>query len=363
MNTPAFAVKFVDRATRWGIKHGPTVLKVVSNALVVGGAVRLFKDSIKIDGILDHHKEQMAYIEAHIVSGELSDPVEVRKMKTAALLNTTKDLGLAVAPSAIMIGLGLMGLNTYGGIMKGRHEKAVMLLTAIDKSFAAYRNRVEEELGVEKAQELLHPKTTKMLKPGVDKLPDDAVTTEKIEPTEDDYVRVLEPGDEAESPFTFWFDKNHPQWSHGFSKGAMNLNRSRIKAKIMQANFLLSNRHKTQLFIDDILMNRDLLGFDDDRVQNEYTHAYGYSVRDEVADPIVVEQIPYIYWYEDDDNHQFPMRIQTTWDDLEDIFLKLENGDMDYSEFDGYGIMLQFMRVGRDGRLENPRCIYNELYN
>lgn len=140
-------------------KHSPEILVVSGIVGMVGAGVLACKATLKVNEIVDEHKETIDEIHEATESGVTNAGKEYsaedgKKDLTRAYIQTgvklTKLYGPAVAVGTLSATAILAGHN----ITRKRNVALAAAYTAVDKGFKDYRERVVERFGKEMDQEL-----------------------------------------------------------------------------------------------------------------------------------------------------------------------------------------------------------------
>lgn len=342
-SVPTSVVRFGHKVANWTVKNGPRIMSVVGGGMAIGGAVMACNATLHADEVFDRHKQKMAKIQAAIelqASDEAPEgieygPKEIKHDKAQVYFETSIDLIRLYGP-AVAVGLGGVGLMQGAfGIMDKRQSTAVAALTALDQAFQEYKVRVENEFGPEalkKLDDATYNATEKKMLP---------VTKE--DGSVEEVESVVLDTDAVKDPFFFIFDENNPNW---FDNNGYLLNERFLTATIDAFNYKLQGRAVDHVWVNDILKHWGMEGTD-------LGHFHGWTVAG--GDSIECEIIPYLYYYDDDNDSQFPMLVETTMENLRE----LEMSDIQQ----GYciGVKLMSSTDGEEDFIE-PRMIYNEVY-
>lgn len=328
INIPAPVMKFAGKAGNWFVKNGPTIMEVGGGLMAVGGAVMACKATLKVDAVLDAHKERMARIEAaKAISDENGDgsftEKDVKQAKFEAYRDTTFEFIKLYGPAFAvgMSGVGLMQSAFY--ITERRRATAVAALTSLDQM---YQNLLAS--ANEQEIDITHNPTT--------------VITDAPKKGEEPQEQLVFDMDKESDPFFFIFDSDNPNWTNsGFL-----LNERFLATTLDAFNYRLSGYKTPQVWINNILKSFDM-------EEKDYGYFYGYNAL--AGDTIVYEIIPFLKEWCDDDSSQMPMLVETDMDSIRE----LEMNDIQ----DGYcfGIRLKSSSDGYD-EVTDPRFIYNEVY-
>lgn len=324
MHIPAPVLKAAHKAGNWIVKNGPTIMSVSGGLMAVGGAVMACNATLKVDEVLDRHKEKMARIEAAKAlsdengDNELSEN-DIKKAKFETYRDTSIELVKLYAPSFAvgMSGVGLMQAAFV--ITERRRASAVAALTTLDQM---YQNLVNKSNAIAPELRLTeeNPQPT-LLEDGTDRL-------------------ILEPENETD-PFFFIFDAANANFQHTFKKKDIEFltNEQFILGTVDTLNYRLSGYQVDHIWLNDVLR---ALGIE----ESEFGQHYGWNAM--TGDQIVAHIIPFVK----DDNGVF-VEI-----DMEH-FRELDRQDIQQ----GYYIGVRFKSLS-DGYDEetDPRFIYSEVF-
>lgn len=243
------------------------------------------KATMKVDAVLDAHKEQMARIEAAKAisdengDGEITDK-DVRRAKFETYVSTGVELTKLYGP-AICVGMSGVGLmqGAYH-IMESRHSTALAALTAMDQAYnelaAKYNaeNDISEPaaLPVEKKERVVP-----LLKSG------DAEPDEAAELVLEDYIPV-ELFDILENdPYTIVYDNTNEDWYSG-NCFVLNANQAESNIRLFERDRAAYKR--PVVWVNDIR-----------RAFNKEEKALGWSHgwTSEPGDAIEYEIYPFVY--------------------------------------------------------------------
>lgn len=242
------------------------------------------KATLKVDAVLDAHKEQMARIEAaKAISDENGDDQitdkDVRRAKFETYVGTGVEIVKLYGP-AVCVGMSGVGLmqGAYH-IMENRHSTTLAALTAMDQAYNELSARCNAEndapahaLPVEKKERVVP-----LLKSG------DEETDEAAELVLEDYIPV-EMFDILENdPYTIVYDSRNEDWYDG---GCFVLNASQI-----ESNFRLFEKDRAAYKRPVVWVN------DIRRVFKKEEKALGWSHgwTSEPGDTIEYEIYPFVY--------------------------------------------------------------------
>lgn len=284
ISIPVPVMKLANKAGSWLVKNGPKIMSVAGGAMAVGGAVMACKATLKVDAVLDAHKEQMARIEAaKAISDENGDneitDKDVRRAKFETYVGTGVEIVKLYGP-AVCVGMSGVGLmqGAYH-IMENRHSTTLAALTAMDQAYNELAARYNAEndvpahtLPVEKKERVVP-----LLKSG------DEETDEAAELVLEDYIPV-EMFDILENdPYTIVYDSRNEDWYDG---GCFVLNASQIESNFRLFEKDRSSYNRPVVWVNDIR-----------RVFKKEEKALGWSHgwTSEPGDTIEYEIYPFVY--------------------------------------------------------------------
>lgn len=130
-------------------KYSPQILTTVGIVGVVGSAVLASKATLKLEDVIDKTKSKLDDAEtARTVEG-YSD-LDYKTDVTKIYVHTAKDIVKLYGP-AVTLGLASISCIVGAhGIMQKRNVAAVAAYKTLEQGFSKYRERVIEELGLEK---------------------------------------------------------------------------------------------------------------------------------------------------------------------------------------------------------------------
>ena len=138
-------------------KHSPEILLGVSVVAGVATVITACRATLKVDGILDNHKDSMEDIRAHFEEGSKELKKETVKVYAKTGWEFAKQFGLSAALGCVSVGCQVKSYK----ILKKRNielEHEVSSLTAwglgLSESFRQYRKRIKEKYGEEIENEI-----------------------------------------------------------------------------------------------------------------------------------------------------------------------------------------------------------------
>lgn len=134
-------------------KHSPTILFVSGTVGAIASTVLACKATLKLDEILQESEKTLALIDLHMDNPDYSDK-DRQKDKITLKVQTGVKVVKLYGPA---LGLGLASIGALTGshyIMSSRQAGLMAAYAALDKGWKEYQDRVREELGVEREEQL-----------------------------------------------------------------------------------------------------------------------------------------------------------------------------------------------------------------
>lgn len=178
-------------------KYSPEILIAVGITGFVAAAITAVKAGTKLEAVVQHGTERVEDAKALARYEENGETIvsedALRKELTKAYVLNVFDLVKLFAPTGSLV-VGSTGcVLAARGIMK-RREVALVAAYLMERSFANYRQRVEERLGIEDERDLYRGDISR-----------EEVTDEKTGVKQ--VVTLAGPGGKAPSPYARIFDK------------------------------------------------------------------------------------------------------------------------------------------------------------
>jgi hypothetical protein len=221
-------------------KHAPEILLGLGLVGGVVAAVLAAKATLKLEGVLIDHDENLAKIEFKTVfppdaEGNRTSQEDANKQKAMVYLKTGVELTKLYGP-ALSIGAASVGaILASHGVMKNRQVALISAYTVLQEGYKAYRNRVVEELGEEK-ERLIHLG-----------LKEETITTEEV--NEDGKKvkgkKTVLVHDGFPSVYAVFFDESSPNW-----RTDAQLNRFFLQSQERYANDVLISRG--HIFLNEV---------------------------------------------------------------------------------------------------------------
>lgn len=179
-------------------RYSPEILTGVGLASMTGGAILAVRKTLTLSELMEDIEFRIHEVKHTRELAENNSDVEpyetynrdIRKAYVLNALDMTKHYGPAVS----LFLAGGVSILVAHGIMHKRNVALVAAYNAIEKSFQAYRQRVIDDLGVEKDRDYRY---------GI---------TEKTETVDGKKVSVIEIDPTKMSPYVRLFDETNDQW-------------------------------------------------------------------------------------------------------------------------------------------------------
>lgn len=222
-------------------KYSPEILVGVGVVGIVGATILCCKATLKVEGILEEHKQTVDKIHTAIeVIPEDYTEQDKKKDLTITFIQTGIKFVKAYGPG-VTLGIASIGcMLAAHGIMKKRNVALLAAYNAIEKSYSDYRNRVIGEYGEEKDREFNGIKAQELEKT----ITDENGNIKTVKET----VDVLDPN--KLSIYAREFNQSSPQWNE-----IPEYNLIFLKAQQNYANDLLHARG--HVFLNEVY---DMLG-------------------------------------------------------------------------------------------------------
>lgn len=135
-------------------KHSPVIMFSAGVVGVVATAILASRATLKIDEILEEHDDALEKIDRYEGS-DYSDE-ERQRDKVVVYFRTGAKFARVYAPALLVGGLSIAALTGAHITLNRRYAGAAAAYTALDKGFRAYRERVKDELGMDKDREFMY---------------------------------------------------------------------------------------------------------------------------------------------------------------------------------------------------------------
>ena len=215
-------------------KYSPEILTGVGVISVVAAGVMASKSTLKLEPIVDKMSAHMEVAKNTTPSPDYTEK-DLLRDKTIIITRGVTDIVKLYGPS---VTLGLAGIGCIigaHGIMRKRNVAVIAAYKSLETSFAKYRERVVEDLGIEKDREYSYGKAQA------------AVVKDEVT-GEDKEVMVIDPN--GVSGYAKFFDEFNKNWKKSSEYNLLFLN-----CQQNYANDLL--RARGHVFLNDVY---DMLG-------------------------------------------------------------------------------------------------------
>lgn len=137
-------------------KHSPEILMVAGIVGVVTAGVMACKATLKVDEILDEHKENMDKIHSVEEREDIPEYTEKEMKRDTAIqyFNTGKKFVKLYGPSILVAGASIAAILCSNNILRKRCAAIAAAYTATDAAFKKYRQRVVDKYGEEEDRKL-----------------------------------------------------------------------------------------------------------------------------------------------------------------------------------------------------------------
>ena len=141
------------------VAKSPELLIATGIVATVGGVVLACKATLKVNDILDEHKENVDKIHEASDKGKTADGAEyterdAKKDTTTLYIQTGCKLAKNYAPAVIFVGAGIASFLASNNVLKKRNAALAAAYAAVDTAFKDYRARVIDRFGEEVDQQL-----------------------------------------------------------------------------------------------------------------------------------------------------------------------------------------------------------------
>lgn len=242
-------------------KHAPSLLFVAGVTGAIGATVLACRSTLKLEETIDAAHDKLAD-----VTVKFADDLESkdhRKAVTRVYIAQVGELGKLYAPSIIVGSLSIAALTKSHNMLVTRNAALTATVATLTRTFAEYRQRVEDEYGVEAERNIRYAATE------VD------VTTEgKNGPKVHKEMRV---GNLEASPYAVFFGPDNQNWSPIPEYNIMFLR--------LQQNWLNDKlRARGHLLLNEAY---DVLGFDQTYEGSVAGWVAGHNPKNELNDQYV----------------------------------------------------------------------------
>ena len=189
-------------------KHSPEILVVSGVIGAVASTVMACKATLKVNDILEEHKETMDKIyEAPTDDPQVYSEDDKKKDTVIVYTQTAVKLVKLYGPAVILGTLSVSSILASNNILRKRNAALAAAYAAIDRSFTEYRNRVVERFGEEVDHQLRYNVKAQEIEETV---VDEKGKEKKVKKT----VEVADPN--TESIYQKYFTRTNSNWENDF---------------------------------------------------------------------------------------------------------------------------------------------------
>lgn len=187
-------------------KHSPEILVVSGVIGAVASTVMACKATLKVNDILEEHKETMDKIyEAPTDDPQVYSEDDKKKDTVIVYTQTAVKLVKLYGPAVILGTLSVSSILASNNILRKRNAALAAAYAAIDRSFTEYRNRVVERFGEEVDHQLRYNVKAQEIE---ETIVDEKGKEKKVKKT----VEVADPN--TESIYQKYFTRTNPNWEN-----------------------------------------------------------------------------------------------------------------------------------------------------
>ena len=181
-------------------KHTPTILTATGIVGVVATTILASKATLKLEPIIDEMEEALAVAKnVRVEAPEKYSERDYTKDLTRTYTTAVVKVGKLYAPAISLGVLSISCLISSHGIMQKRNVALAAAYKTVEEGFSAYRQRVIEEFGEEKDQEIRIQSMKTLEVEEKDPKTGKTTTTKVFDPNRvSDYAR--------------FFDESNPNW-------------------------------------------------------------------------------------------------------------------------------------------------------
>lgn len=153
MNLEAISKKLAGQTELFLRKHGPEILTGVGVIGFAATTVLVGKAVLKAQQPVEEFKKEKQVIANRTVTEQYTEKQRAQDMGRHFIIEGAKICRIFV-PAASLGAASIFSVIAAHGMMRRQQTALIAAYTALDAGFRAYRQRVAEELGVEKEREL-----------------------------------------------------------------------------------------------------------------------------------------------------------------------------------------------------------------
>lgn len=220
---PASITRFAGRQSLHIQQASPRLLLTVGIVGAVGATVLACRATLQVESILVDAQKDLQEVEYTVKQ-------EYRRKEVVHIRIRTFQKLVKIYSPAVVVGIGSVACLTKSHqILSSRNAALTAAYTALGQRFDSYRDRVTEELGREKENEIYQ----------------DLAPCEIEDPETGKKIKQIGPSGRGGSIYARWFDKNSPSWE--------NVRESNVYFLRMQQNHWNERLHtKGHVFLNEV---------------------------------------------------------------------------------------------------------------
>lgn len=153
---PAKLSRFIGKVGMKVAKRSPEILLVTGIGTGIASTVMACKATLKVDGVLDEHRQNMDNINEAIESYPDEYTLKDKKRDTAVVYGKTIGNFIKLYSPAIILGaISIASICGSYGIMRKRNVALTIAYGELMKNFSDYRARVKEKYGDDADREII----------------------------------------------------------------------------------------------------------------------------------------------------------------------------------------------------------------
>lgn len=222
-------------------KYSPEILTGVGIVAIVSGTVVACKATLKVEAVLENHKETKDVMEAALNDDELPYTEEdYKKDQIVNTVKTTAELGKLYYPAVLLTIGGVAAILGGHNVMKKRNVALAGAYAMMEKGFNEYRDRVKSRYGEDTESDIYHGYETSKVKKTT------TVDGKKVTETVEEKVSVAD----SVSIYAKFFDEYSTDWVRNPEMNLMHVRNAQNRANDML-------RIRGHIFLNEVY---DLLG-------------------------------------------------------------------------------------------------------
>lgn len=189
-------------------KYSPEILTGIGIVGFGATIVTACTATLKVDDILDEHRETIEKIDMVLNSDEFKneyDEDQAKRDKAITFIKTGAKIGKNYLPTITLGALSIACILSAHNILSKRNVALLAAYKASEEAFANYRDNVKEEFGEEKDHELFY---------GLKKEKVEEVVTDKKGKEKKVEKEIAVSNGKIASPYARFFDECNPNWTN-----------------------------------------------------------------------------------------------------------------------------------------------------